>query len=194
MCFLWSCGSQKVVATKYYLIEIPMDSIVAAHENTAPIIEKKCEIIPVDINPAYSTTQIANRSSSRAITYYSNHHWAMRPAISFSRLILDYFSHALVFQDVSDRFWRVQPDFHLETTIYHLEVVQEDNILSAHLSLEFRLSEAESSRELIHHSADRYTTLENRDLNLFAKAIGEIFYQELEQLLEQINLKLKDSP
>jgi len=191
---LWSCGSQKVVTTKYYVIEFPTDTVLEEYEKIPLEIEKYCEIIPVDINPAYSTPQIANRSSSRAITYYSYHQWAIRPSESFSRLILDYFNHVPVFSGVSDRFWRVQPDFHLETTIYHLEVVQEQNTFSAHLDLEFRLREVERGREILHHRADRYITLYNRDLDLFAAAIGDIFYQELQQLSEKIAMEIKYTP
>src|SRR5210317_1469776 len=146
LAFLGSCGSQKVVATKYYVIEIPMDSVLAENKDLTPLIDKNCEISDVDINPAYATMQIANRSSSRALTYYSNHQWAIRPSISFSRIILDYFIHIPVFKNVSDRFWRIQPEYILETTIYHLEVVQDKNTFSAHLNLEFRLIETENDR------------------------------------------------
>ncbi len=192
-CF-WSCGSQKVVTTKYYVIEFPVDNVRDAIDTIPLMIEQYCEIVPVDVNPAYSTTQIANRSSTRAITYYSYHQWAIRPAESFSRLIVDYFMHVPVFAGVSDRFWRVQPDFHLETTIYRMEVVQEQSTFSAHLDLEFRLREVKRGREILHHRADRYITLYNRDLNLFASAIGDIFYQELQKLSEKIVMEIKDSP
>jgi ABC-type uncharacterized transport system auxiliary subunit len=191
---LWSCGSQKVVATKYYVIEIPIDSILKKYEKISSKTEKYCEISEVDVNPAYSSIQIANRSNSRALTYYSYHHWAIRPATSFTRLILNYFMHIPTFGNVSDRFWRIQPDYILETTVYHLEVIQEKDIFSAHLNLEFRLKKTETDKEIIKHRADRHMVLENRDLNLFASAIGEIFFQELEQLNEKILTTVEESP
>jgi ABC-type uncharacterized transport system auxiliary subunit len=191
---LWSCGSQKVIATKYYVIEIPIDSILKKYEKIPPKTEKYCEINEVDVNPAYSSIQIANRSNSRALTYYSYHHWAIRPSTSFTRLILDYFNHVPTFGNVSDRFWRVQPDFKLETTVYHLEVVQDKDIFSAHLNLEFRLKNTETDKEILKHRADRHIILETRDLNLFASAVGEIFFQELEQLNEKIISVIKDLP
>lgn len=191
LAFLGSCGSQKVVATKYYVIEIPMDSVLAINKNLRPLTDKNCEISDVDINPAYATMQIANRSSSRALTYYSNHQWAIRPSISFSRIILDYFIHIPVFKNVSDRFWRIQPEYILETTIYHLEVVQDKNTFSAHLNLEFRLIETENDRNVIQHRADRHMVLENNDLNLFATSIGEIFFQELQDLSDKMRSDIK---
>jgi ABC-type uncharacterized transport system auxiliary subunit len=191
---LWNCGSQKVVATKYYVIEIPIDSILKKNVKILSETDKYCEIREVDVNPAYSSIQIANRNDSRALTYYSYHHWAIRPATSFTRLILDYFMHVPTFGNVSDRFWRVQPDYILETTVYHLEVIQEKDIFSAHLNLEFRLMTTESDKEIIQHRADRHMILENRDLNLFASAVGEIFFQELEQLNEKILAVVKETP
>lgn len=190
---LWSCGSQKVVATKYYVIEIPMDSVLKKYENISSQYEKYCEISEVDINPAYSSIQIANRSNSRALTYYTNHHWAIRPATSFARLIRDFFMSAQTFGNVAERFWRVQPDYILETTVYHLEVIQEQDKFSAHLNLEFRLKDTEDDKEIIQHRADRYEKLGNRDLNLFATAIGEIFHQELEQLNKKILAATRNS-
>lgn len=186
-----SCGGQKVVATKYYVIEIPIDSVIAQNKGLTPISDKNCEISDVDINPAYATMQIANRSSSRALTYYSHHHWAIRPSVSFSRLTLDYFAHLPIFNDVSDRFWRIQPDYILETTIYHLEVVQDKNTFSAHLNIEFRLKDMENDKYIIQHRADRQIALEDNDLNLFATSIGEIYFQELQELSGQIQSKIK---
>ena len=192
--FLGACGSQKVVATKYYIIEIPMDSILAKNRGLTPLSGKNCEIAAVDVNPAYATTQIANRSSSRALTYYSHHHWAIRPSTSFSRLILDYFIHVPIFNNVSDRFWRIQPELILETTVYHMEVVQDKDIFTAHLNLEFRLKDTKNDRNIISHRADRYIALANNDLNLFATGIGEIFYQELENLSEKIRSNINELP
>jgi ABC-type uncharacterized transport system auxiliary subunit len=192
-CF-WGCGSQKVVATKYYVIEIPMDSVLERFKDIPPATEKYCEISQVDVNPAYSSLQIANRNNSRVITYYSHHHWAIRPTTSFTRLTLDYLKHAPIFRNVSDRFWRIQPDYLLETTVYHLEVIQDDRSFSAHLNLEFRLKETITDKDIVKHRADRYMELENSDLNLFATAVGEIFYQELVYLSDKIMSEIGVSP
>lgn len=189
-----SCGSQKVVAPKYYVIEIPMDSILKANMNSSPATDKYCEIMNVDVNPAYSGTDIANRGSSRALTYYTQHNWAIRPSLAFTRLALDYFKHAPVFKGASDRYWRIQPDYILETTIYHLEVMQDNNLMMAHLQLEFILRDGEDEEVVVRHRADRYEALEDKDLNLFATEIGEIFYEELEQLSAKILQKAGTSP
>jgi hypothetical protein len=82
----------------------------------------------------------------------------------------------------------------LETTVYHLEVIQDDHSFSAHLNLEFQLKETESNKDIVKHRADRYVELENNDLNLFATAIGEIFYEELAYLSDKIMTELYESP
>lgn len=173
------CGSQKSITTKYYVIEVNVDADDSSDPDQNPKIDKYCVIQPVDVYPAYASTQIANRSNLRELTYYAHHQWAIRPSESFTRIILDFFTHQPIFKGTSDRFWRVEPDYKLETTVYRLEVIQEKNSFSAHLEVEFRLKEYATGNELLNHRADEKMELEEKDINLLASAIGDIFYREL---------------
>jgi len=173
------CGSQKVITTKYYVIEINEDSLQTEVKSQQPVIDKYCEIEPVDVYPAYASTQIANRSDSKEITYYAYHQWAIRPTESFTRIVLDYFMHRPIFKSTSERFWRVDPVYKVETVVYHLEVVQENNSFSAHLEVEFRLIESEEGIEILHHRANKRVDLQDKDINLLASAVADIFYREL---------------
>jgi ABC-type uncharacterized transport system auxiliary subunit len=185
-----SCGSQKVITTKYYVIEINDDSLKTDVANKQPVIDKYCEIEPVDVYPAYASTQIANRGKTKEITYYAYHQWAIRPTESFTRIILDYFMHTPIFKSTAARFWRVDPVYKVETVIYNLEVIQENNSFTAHLDVEFRLMESEEGIELLHHRADRRVELKDKDINLLASAIADIFYGELiifsDKIVEEI--------
>jgi len=191
--FIAGCGSQKVVTTKYYVIEINDDSLAATFTGQPPpVIDKYCEIEPVDVYPAYASTQIANRSNSREITYYANHQWAIRPSESFTRIVLDYFMHKPIFKSTAERFWRVEPVYKVETTVYHLEVVQENNIFSARLEVEFRLMDSEKGIEILHHRADKMVDLKAKDINLLAAAVADIFYKELISFSEKIVEEIPD--
>lgn len=191
-CILSGCGSQKVITTKYYVIEINDDSLEMDADTRIPLINQYCEIEPVDVYPAYASTQIANRSNLKEITYYANHQWAIRPAESFTRIILNYFMHKPIFKSASERFWRVDPVYKVETTVYHLEVVQENNIFSAHLDLEFRLMESEGGIEILHYRADNKMVLKEKDINLLAAAVADIFYTELVKFSDKIVEEVPD--
>lgn len=191
---LSGCGSQKVITTKYYVIEINGDSLATAVTGQPPpMIDKYCEIEPVDVYPAYASTRIANRSNSKEITYYAYHQWAIRPSESFTRIVLDYFMHKPIFKSTAERFWRVEPVYKVETTVYRLEVVQDNNIFSAHLEVEFRLMDSEKGIEILRHRADKTVNLKSKDINLLASAVADIFYRELiafsEKILEEIPAK-----
>jgi ABC-type uncharacterized transport system auxiliary subunit len=179
---LWAlsgCGGQKAITTKYYVIEIYDDTEEPGNADQKTHIDKYCEIQEVDVYPAYASTQIANRSDLRELTYYAHHQWAIRPSESFTRIILDFFSHKPIFKGASNRFWREEPEYRVETTVYHLEVIQEKNIFSAHLEVEFRLVETETGTDVVIHRADEIIELEEKDINLMASAVGDIFYREL---------------
>ncbi len=179
------CSNPNKIINKYYLLEKPDTLQFSAFTNN-PYLDGYCEISPVHIYPAFSTQNIANRSNNREIVYYSYHFWAHRPDESFTLLIEDYYSHSAVFKGVSTRYWRLNPHYRLSTIIYQLELVEQGNSTSAHISLEFRLSRISDKTSLIIHRADKSQILEIKDLNLFAATVGELFYKELNTFSEKI--------
>ena len=187
---LSSCGSQKRMVNKYYVIEKPAESSEFEIEGIRQI-DQYCEIIPVDVYPAFASQKVALRSGEYEIIYYSYHQWAVRPSESFTRIIQDYLNHIKLFKEVSTRFWRVTPEYVIKTTIYKLEVIQEGDNLFAHLEMEFSLEQQENDKRVIQHKADRKELLPSKDLNLFAKSIGAMFYEELYRFSQKI---LKEAP
>jgi ABC-type uncharacterized transport system auxiliary subunit len=170
------------------------DSIAGNDLSGDPIIDKYCEIDRVEVYPAYASTQIANRSNEKELIYYAHHQWAIRPEESFTRMVQDYFKHVPIFKNTSGRFWKIDPAYRIETTVYHLEVIQQNNILTAHLDLEFILRETEQGAVIIQHQADEQVTLAEKDLNLLARAIGEIFSRELSGFSGKIISKIQEVP
>jgi ABC-type uncharacterized transport system auxiliary subunit len=190
---LFACGSQKVI-TRYYVIEMDRDSVAWNDLSTDPIVDQYCEIDQVEVYPAYASTQIANRSNNKELIYYANHQWAVRPAESFTRMVQDYFKHVPIFKNTSGRYWKIEPAYRIETTVYQLEVIQESNKFTAHLDLEFVLKETEKGTVIIQHQADALETLAEKDLNLLAQAVGEIFSRELRSFSEKIISKIQEVP
>ncbi len=189
--FLWGCMSQKQPTNKYYVIERP-DSIHVSIAGQNSPIEGYCEIMPVEIYPAYASQSIAKRKDSHEIVYYSNHHWAVRPGKSMTMLLEDYMNQASIFEGTSTRFWKINPAFRMETTVFQLETLQEDDDMFVHLSVRFRLKNIPDNEVLIIYQADRKEKLQRKDLNLYAKTVSDLFHQELRNFAQKIMEQLTD--
>jgi len=182
-----SCGRQKTVVNKYYIIDIPEIATTSPDDEVA-FDDSYCKVNEIVIYPAYATRQIANRRRSHELVYFENHAWAVRPQEVFTRVTIDFLKKQKLFKDVSSRFWNVIPQYHLETTIYNLEVSEVEEDFSAHLQLEFRLVHAESNEAFLVHHADRSAPLDKRDLDLMAGEISRMYHEELKILV----IKIKD--
>lgn len=190
--FLSACMSQKQPTSKYYVIEKP-DSLQVSIFQQHSSIGGYCEILPVDVYPAYASQSIAKRRASNEIIYYSYNRWAVRPGESMTLLLEDYLDQASVFEGVSTRYWKIAPAFKLETTVFHLETLEENDEMLAHLSVRFKLLSNSDNEVLITHHADRKEELQQKDLNLYAKTVGELFHEELHQFSQKIMKQLADN-
>jgi ABC-type uncharacterized transport system auxiliary subunit len=183
---LYGCNNQKSVVKKYYVLETPKDTTVIDTTSTE-YIDEFCEVGKVNIYPAFSTRRIANRSRSHEITYYSSHEWAVRPTDILTNMLVDYMNAKGLFKSIAPRYWEVSPKYKIETTIYQLEVVKQNNDLAAHLHIEFRLVNNESKKTVTRYQADLTNPLEERKINLFASAISKMYYSAINDFSARIN-------
>ena len=175
------CAKRKI-ENKFYLIEpVTNDSTSVTKDNDSPWLEAACQIAPVEIHPAFSTSRIAHRSESHQITYYTHHHWAVLPDVLISQIIEHDLQNQNLFRYLDSRL-RVEPDYILESEILQLETTAIKNDLSAHLQMDFRLLDAINQHVLLQYSIDRFEPLQKNDLNLFAEAINNIMHQEIKNL------------
>jgi len=91
-----------------------------------------------------------------------------------------------MFRRVATRYWKVSAAYKIESTIYQLEVVNEDNELAAHLKLEFRLVDGDTQEVLTKHQVDQYKTMEVKKINVFASIISKMFYSSLDDFSNKI--------
>ncbi|MFO8000866.1 MAG: ABC-type transport auxiliary lipoprotein family protein [Marinilabilia sp.] len=178
---LTSCGGQKEMVKKYYLIE-ESETEIEAEDDTQAAIDAWCEVSEVEVYPAFSSRRIVLRDDSHQIRYFGEHEWAVRPSEVLTPIVMDYFAAHKIFTRVSDRFWEKAPDYRLNTTIFNIEVDNTGNKkdFEAHLKLRFELIDTQTDTIAVLHTADRKSNLEDRDLNLLAATISEIFHEELE--------------
>ena len=183
MLAVMGCSNQQSVVKKYYVLETPDDTTLV--DTTKGFIDEFCEVEKVNIYPAFETRQIANRSQSHQISYYSSHEWAVRPAEVLTSMLVDFMEGKSMFNRVATRYWKVSPAYKIETTIYQLEVVNEDNGLAAHLKLEFRLVDADTQEVLTKYQMNQYKTMEEKKINVFATNISEMFYSALDDFSDK---------
>ncbi len=176
--FSQSCGSRKSVVKKFYVLDLPAASETILSDSISTI-DKYCEIVPVSTYPAYSTRQIVIRSQSHEVRYFTYHEWAVRPQEILTRLMEEYFRQQGVFKEASLRFWKIIPEVQVETTVYNLEIFEENNDFTAHLNIEFRLVENQSGKLILRQTAKNFRELKKRDLNLFASAISDMYLEAL---------------
>jgi ABC-type uncharacterized transport system auxiliary subunit len=187
---LWGCSSNKTLTTKYYVIEKPaaQDSLIVQADTS---LNAYCEIEPVELYPAFAVQQIANRTKSHEIVYYNYHQWAVRPERFFTLMLQEYFIDNKLFAGAATRFWRINPDYKLQTTIYQLETTNQGKQLAAHIAFRMSLISTEESQLICEHRVDRTELLAENDLNYFALTVGKIFTQEMNKFSDIVIETLK---
>jgi len=182
---LSGCFGRKSVMQKYYLLELPAvaDSV---HEKTQSKTSATCGIAEVKVADAFASSRIALRTNTHELRYYSYHKWAVRPGIVLSQLVEQYLQEQRIFAFTSNRNLKRLPDYELYTEVKHLEVVERDDALAAHLNIEFQLVDNSSGEILLRHKADSRNPLAEKKLNLFTATIGEIVHNELQVLSQKI--------
>jgi ABC-type uncharacterized transport system auxiliary subunit len=173
------CIGSKPQAPSFYLLEYPADRTMSFGEtdNPLPVI---VEAEDVNISPAFASYDIVLRANSHEIRYFDMHRWATRPVQSMTSFLLTFFERNNVFENAGPRFWKVPPHYKLKTTIFQMEIFEEDKKFYARLHLELQLKKIDTEQVVLTHVADNRQALEERDLNLFADAISNMFFDELQ--------------
>lgn len=185
MLVLTSCMSEKTIALKYYVMEMPADQL-SNNPDPATGINGVCEVDPTEINPILETNQIINRSNSHEITYYKYHHWAIRPSIAVNEMVQNRLKSSGLFKNVYTRRSRSIPDYRFLTSLNQLEVIENSDSFSAHVNLEFIIINNTDDQVILSHQTDRTKALEAKDLNLFVREVSQIIYDELNVFITMI--------
>jgi ABC-type uncharacterized transport system auxiliary subunit len=172
------CMTHRSVPVRYYILDYPAEVQVDIAGGTAPI-QKSCLVNTVQVYPAYSTSQIAIRENTHEIRYFAFNQWAVRPEQSFTSMMVEFLKNHNIFQSIQTTALFAQADYTIETIVYHLELIEEDNEYHAHLNLAYRLKDSQTEQVIIDHRADRKYLLDEKNLNLFAATISKIFIEEL---------------
>jgi ABC-type uncharacterized transport system auxiliary subunit len=188
---LFSCGKKSIVR-EYYIIEFPVE-IDSTFITQSSLTKAYCEILPVQVAPAYAQKRIAVRTGTNQLNYYLHHEWAVRPEEAITAQIENYLRSRKLFTDISSRLFRVRPDFSLDVQIHYLEAVQEKQKLTARLHMTLELWDNVAGQPLIFHTFDERRTLAKKNINLFAASLSDILAIELKKFTDKIELYLRSS-
>ncbi len=184
------CLGRRDMPVRYYILDYPASLQINIDDVSEPI-PKSCLVNNVEIYPAYSTNQIALRENTHEIRYFAFNQWAVRPEQSLTAIIANFLNDQNIFSSVSTTIIHLETDYILETTVHHLQLIEEDNDYHAHLNLIFRLTDGQTGQELLDHKADRKELLAEKNLNLFASTISGMFIEELEIFTNSILADLR---
>jgi ABC-type uncharacterized transport system auxiliary subunit len=181
--------SEKVMLRRYYLLEYPLAPDSTEFENL--LTNKTCEVLTVKVSPVYTQDRIAVRKQSHEVSYYQYHFWAMEPADNITSFLETELATARLFRFVATGRMSDIPDFQIASTVYRLEVVDEDKGLLAHLQMQLEFLSYNSGETILMHTFDRSNVLAERDLNLFAAELSRILDQEIKQFIAKIRTYLE---
>jgi ABC-type uncharacterized transport system auxiliary subunit len=182
---LTGCMSEKTIVMRYYVMALPAGQPSGNLDSNGPI-NVICKIDETETNPVLETNQIINRSNTHEISYYKYHQWAIRPSIAVKEMVHNRLTSSGLFQKVYTRQSRSIPDYRFVATLKQLEVIENSDSFSAHVNLAFAIIRNTDDQVILNHQADRTNALNTKDLNLFAKEVSHMIYEELNLFIHKI--------
>lgn len=172
------CRSSQPIIQQYYLLELPAHDERPWPERIS-VLPGTCLISSADLAAAYATHQIAVREDSHQIRYFGFNEWAIRPEQAFTQLLLDFYAEHPVFEEVKHGRVAQPTDYVLDTKVIAVELDAREENLKARLKLHFLLTDGEHGEVLHSQRSERTEALESKDLNSFARAVSQLFTEEL---------------
>jgi len=184
---LHSCGT-KTITRKYYTLDYP--TVADTNFTKSVLTDAVCEILPVEIASVYSQSRIAVRLRTHEISYYIYHQWAGIPSDEITELLVKNLKNNNLFTEVSSTVWLDIPYFYIKSRTNHLEAIDEDDELYAHISMEMEFYDKLVDKIAAVHNFNRTEILEERDINLLAAKFSEIMWDEFQTLAKKIKIYL----
>lgn len=187
-----ACRSSKSVYNRYYLLEIPAAAMEALPKGLETMAGS-FDVREVEVAPAYASHQIALRDGSHSIRYFTFNEWVQRPSTKLTGMLISFMENNNVFENVQTGRQAVEPDYVLKTNVHRMEVVQQRKQFEAHFFVEFIMMDAAGDKQLFKHSAERSRILPEKNLNLFAAAVSDFFFEELADFIIKMQPKQIES-
>jgi ABC-type uncharacterized transport system auxiliary subunit len=177
--------AQIQVQRKYFLLDYPgvaLDSLM----NSQDSFPYKLQIQTMKLNRAYDRTNIVVRFSAHQIDYYRYNLWAIKPQIIISDLINQQIQTNRIFVKCEREFLDENPDYEIVGYINAIERFHNEAFNAAHLAMILHLRRSDDFEIVLKHQFDRQEELSNPDMTYFAKKLGDILREEVDEFLPRI--------
>lgn len=174
------------MATSYFLIEYP--ERLAEPSDTAvavPGFGTNVFIASVEVHPAYGSHQIVIREDTHQINFFSFNEWAIRPSQSLQLITDRYLREASWFNRVVSSPSDALQGHSLVVRIHQMELVHQSRRFFTSMRYEFELTDRRSGHVVQSGMLESSRPLADKDLNLFAASIGELYLKDLENFLTE---------
>ena len=177
-------SKKKLVYTKYYLIEPPLESQSSSEER--PNTDMKLEIGSINVGSAYASTKIVHRNRSNEIVYFNYHQWAVLPEVSIAQMATDYFRSTHDFAEVSRYISDNSPDYRLEIEVSRIEMLEVSGEINAHIVVRYKYIDAVSGKLITQERYDKSSKMSQKDVNLLAKSVSTLIWDSLGQFFKKM--------
>ena len=146
----------------------------------------KVQVHTMKISQTFDRVGIVVRYSTHQLDYYRYQLWAIRPQIVVSDLMAKHMSNYHVFQSCQREFLEERPDFEIIGTIDAIEKFDNQAYTAAHFAMHLYLRHYNSYENILSHEFDREEEMPSFRMELFAKKLSDILYEEVDIFIKKI--------
>ncbi|HGY56159.1 MAG TPA: hypothetical protein ENK44_10680 [Caldithrix abyssi] len=182
---LSSCASERIITKFYVMDNVPEQPIDSSGTPTAALPY----VVMVDnfsISRIYDSNRIALRTNSNEISYYIYHKWAENPSAALQTIVWRQLRGLHLFQTCNLRRIEPEPNYKISGHIDRIERVEQDDYDAAHVMITLQFKDYDTGEVLVQHIYNRFTSLNEKDMNHFAKALNQIIVEQNSVFFEKI--------
>jgi ABC-type uncharacterized transport system auxiliary subunit len=186
----------KQIRRTYYSFGYPTENAVQRY--ATPRHKVQIRVRQFDVANAYDRAEIVYRSSAFELRYYAYRLWVSKPRKLLAELMSSYLRTSNIVSDVVQQIGESLPDYTLESDVIAIEELDSTrDQWFAHLAMRFALVRYEDKVVVWQYGFDEKKRVYQRDPTYVVKAMSEIFREQMQVALGQMDSYLEsvlDSP
>jgi ABC-type uncharacterized transport system auxiliary subunit len=179
-----SCSKKNSKVIHLYSIDFPI-AVNSANSNP-PLTNFSYSILPVEVDSAFDTRQLVMKDLDKSIFYFSEHLWSKHPAKTVDSLLSRYIKSQNIFKNEIPLSEKPKADYVIRSNIYQILIIKTVDDLEVLLYFNLELIENKSNHAEISSTIYSREILEEKDLNLFADLVSQIFRREFDSFSSRI--------
>lgn len=169
--------------TFYYLFEYDREPPVLLEE--APV-DGTVGVEEAEVSPVFERRQIVRRTEGPQLTFLSNDLWAVTPSSGLQEMLMDRLRASGLFEAVAPEARDLAPAYLITSRVDVLEFDESGEVPRARVSIQIFFREAATGTVILAVGDERSRDLEEATAYRFVVAVNEIFGEEIDRLIEEI--------